>query len=325
MKHMKHILSIMTASVLLFSCERHIDINPDGPDRMLVMNAMISSSDTVHQAFFYVSGKGSAEVDRNMDVDLKVYVNGNLVSESSGTAEYGKGVDFHAAVSEGDMIRLSASSGDLKAEGEVRAARSVPFEIIDTSLVQRPGKEDYTRCVVKVNDPGGERNFYMFEALQSTFYTLRDEPYSGPMKQGDTVEVSLRALDIDCRNEPLLNRNVSADFDSESFYRQFCLFTDETFEGGSYTFNLLLPRIRTFEAGHGALHGVYVVDTRRSLSLRLLSFDRQTYNYISSWLLNESDLDGSLFVDPVPYPDNVGGGGIGFITAMGGTDVIVQR
>lgn len=34
---------------------------------------------------------------------------------------------------------------------------------------------------------------------------------------------------------------------------------------------------------------------------------------------------GSLFVDPVPYPDNVGGGGTGFITSMGGTDVTVQR
>lgn len=70
---MRKIIAIVFYAFALISCERYIEINPAGPKRELVLNALIASSDTTHYISVSVSRKDAIEYPRV--VTLKSYVN----------------------------------------------------------------------------------------------------------------------------------------------------------------------------------------------------------------------------------------------------------
>ena len=158
-----------------------------------------------------------------------------------------------------------------------------------THLYKKSSKgSDYIKTLgmgVHVKDKPGEKNYYMLQAWNFGYaYNKR--------------------LEIDNSSEPLLNPGINLSFsESDYFANGYNIFTDTGFEGGSHIFRISLRR--------GGLSGVTV---------RLLALDRQTYNYINAAWFENSDLAGLTFFAEKPYPTNVAGDGIGFVSVMTSTD-----
>lgn len=231
---------------------------------------------------------------------LECWVNGELVATSDNVEKadgllYHNVFKFRADFKAGDEVRVVVESEGMRAEATAVALDAPVIAGVDTTHLYKKSSKgsDYIKTLgmgVHVKDKPGEKNYYMLQAWNFGY------AYN-------------RQLEIDNSTEPLLNPGINLGYEggspseSDYFANGYNIFTDTGFEGGSHIFRISLRR--------GGLSGVTV---------RLLALDRQTYNYINAAWFENSDLAGLTFFADKPYPTNVAGDGIGFVSVMTSTD-----
>lgn len=289
----KIFILFLVASMAFFSCEEYIPVELPGPERMLLVNALMSTGDTTHTVCVGVSTHEKAE--KLKSGHLECWVNGELVATSDNVEKadgllYHNVFRFRADFEAGDEVRIVVESEGMGAEATTVALDAPVIAGVDTTHLYKKSSKgsDYIKTLgmgVHVKDKPGEKNYYMLQAWNFGYaYNKR--------------------LEIDNSSEPLLNPGINLSFsESDYFANEYNIFADTGFEGGSHIFKISLLR--------GGISGVTV---------RLLALDRKTYNYINAAWFENSDLAGLTFFADKPYPTNVTGDGIGFVSVMTSTD-----
>lgn len=294
----KIFILFLVASMAFFSCEEYIPVELPGPERMLLVSALMSTGDTTHAVCVGVSTHEKAE--KLKSGHLECWVNGDLVATSDNVEKadgllYHNVFRFRADFKAGDEVRIVVESDGMRAEATTVALDAPVIDGVDTTHLNRKSSKgsDYIKTLgmgVHVKDKPGEKNYYMLQAWNFGY------AYN-------------KQLEIDNSSEPLLNPGINLSYDSgtpsesDYFANGYNIFTDTGFEGDTHIFRISLRR--------GGLTGVTV---------RLLALDRKTYNYINAAWFENSDLAGLTFFADKPYPTNVTGDGIGFVSVMTSTD-----
>ena len=293
----KIFILFLVASMAFFSCEEYIPVELPGPERMLLVNALMSTGDTSHTVCVGVSTHEDAE--KLKSGHLECWVNGKLVAASDNVGEahgllYHNVFRFRADFKAGDEVRIVVESEGMRAEATTVALEAPVLAGVDTTHIYKKNKSGNPYKAlgmgVRVKDKPGEKNYYMLQVWD----------FGGSYS---------RLLDIDNSSEPFLNSGMNLNYDSEDpsptnyFANKYNIFTDKGFEGGIHVFKVSLNR-----------------SLPAKVTVRLLALDRMTYNYINAAWFEETDLSALAFFPGKPYPTNVTGDGIGFVSLMTSTD-----
>ena len=276
-----------------FSCEEYIPVELPGPERMLLVNALMSTGDTSHTVCVGVSTHEKAVELKSGH--LECWINGELVVTSDNVEEadgllYHNVFRFRADFKAGDKVRIVVESEGMRAEATTVALDAPVLAGVDTTHLYKKSSKgsDYIKTLgmgVHVKDRPGEKNYYMLQAWNFGYaYNKQEEG----KKKGKK------------RRKKGRNRSGSEAEDGANGYKRG---TDTGGEGGSHIFKISWRR--------GGISGVTV---------RLLALDRKTYNYINAAWFENSDLAGLTFFADKPYPTNVTGDGIGLVSVMTSTD-----
>lgn len=314
----KIIIALCACCLAAASCEKYIDIKPNGPDKMLIINALLSPCDSVHQAHIFLSTQRKANELDSVGV-FRAYLNGQLCGETSGLIS--RVVEFRADLKPGDRVKLEVDCGDMHAESEATVKEPVALPQLDTSVVSYVDNKGKTHKVtqfrIRIDDRKGENNYYMLQAFSEHLdYVLEVKPDVNTSSHvGDTIYYYRSDKVIDTSNEPLLYKDltIGEGDDAETFINNpYYLFTDETFRDGSYTLNV---SVEDFEPGRvsDSDYGYYIRRRVERNVFRLHTLSRDAYNYINSFAIENSDLAGYFFFEAGTYPQNVKGG-LGFVT-----------
>lgn len=287
----------LVASMAFFSCEKYIPVDLPGPERMLLVNALMSTGDTLHTVYAGISTQ--EEADWLESGHLECWVNGKLVATTDELGKtsrtiYHRTFRFKADFKAGDEVRIVVESDGMRAEA-VTVALDEPLLVgVDTMHIYKKSKNGNPYKAlgmgVHVKDKPDEKNYYMLQVWDF-----------------DKYQTCL--LEIDNSSEPLLNTGMNLNFDNEDpsphnyFANKYNIFTDKGFEGGTHVFKVSLDR-----------------SLPAKVTVRLLALDRKTYNYINTAWFEEADLSALTFFSDKPYPTNVTGDGIGLVSVMTSTD-----
>ncbi len=288
---------MLIASLALLSCEKYIPVEFTGPEKMLVVNALMATGDTTHTVYAGISTY--SEVLRLESGRLECWVNGKLAAtvgepEKSDRTIYHNMFRFRADFKAGDEVKIVVESDGMRAEATTVVLDAPVLAGVDTThLNKKSSGGGFFKTLgmgVHVKDKPDEKNYYMLQVW-----------YFG--------EYYRKQLEIDNSSEPFLNSGIntsvgSNDMASDSYFsNKYNIFTDKGFEGGSHIFKISL-----------------VGKSLSDVTVRLLALDRKTYNYINTAWFDDSDLaDWWFFVDK-PYPANVTGDGIGLVSVMTSSD-----
>lgn len=169
----KIIIALCACCLAAASCEKYIDINPGGPDKMLIINALLSPCDSVHQAHIFLSTQRKAEALDSVGV-FRAYLNGQLCGETSGLIS--RVVTFRADLKPGDLVKLEVDCGDMHAESEATVKEPVMLPQLDTSMVSYVDNKGKTHKVtqfrIKIEDRKGGRTTTICCRLSESIWTM---------------------------------------------------------------------------------------------------------------------------------------------------------
>lgn len=109
----------LVASMAFISCEEYIPVDLPGPEKMLLVNALMSTGDTTHTVCVGVSTHEKAE--KLKSGHLECWVNGELVATSDNVEKadgllYHNVFKFRADFKAGDEVRVVVESEGMRAE-----------------------------------------------------------------------------------------------------------------------------------------------------------------------------------------------------------------
>lgn len=293
----KIFILLVVSAVALFSCEKYIPVDLPGPEKLLQVNALMTTGDTLH--FVYAGISTHKEVTRLESGRMECWVNGRLVATSDTLERASKAYTqnvfrFKADFKAGDEIRIVVESDGMRAEATTVAPDAPILAGVDTvHLKKKTSKGEYYKTLglgVHVKDNPDEKNYYMLQVWR----------FGGSYNS---------QLEIDNSSEPLLNSGLNTDYNggassSDNYFSNgYNIFTDKGFEGGSHIFRISLSS--GFSSG---------------VTVRLLALDRKTYNYINAVWFEQADISSLTFFTPKPYPTNVTGDGLGLVSVMTSAD-----
>ena len=229
---------------LLAACTRTLFPDPTGPEKMIALEARLSTADTLHT--LYASYSLHDDVVPADDLTISCYINGEKKAETTDYEAYtthANAYRLRADIAPGDIVRIVAVSPDgaAEAEAEVTAPPAPLLERVeidgDLSGVGL-GKTLLVR--IRLKDTPGERNWFRMQLFrhQETFDVVKEE-HLGPARAlaarcgHVTAEVFPQT-----EKEPLLNPTASEpanQWDRDYFLNRHNFFTDELFTDGSYT------------------------------------------------------------------------------------------
>jgi hypothetical protein len=288
---------LLIASIVAVSCEEYIPVNLSGPEKMLVVNALMSTGDTVHTVYAGISLH--SETKRLDSGHLECWVNGSLSAMSdtlvrkNGTV-YHNAFLFKADFEAGDEVVVVVEAGGMRAEAKTTAPGAPVLAAVDTVHMARTTSDgDVAETLglgIHVKDRPVEKNYYMLQAWG---------------RGGNSGQL----LEMDNSMDPLLNSGLKVNYGEgpDFFSNGYNIFTDEGFEGKTHIFKVSVSK--------GWHNGVKV---------RLLALDRNTYEYINSVWFEESGFKASYLLADKPYPANVTGDGIGLVSVMTSCDYLID-
>ncbi len=321
---MRKIAVTVFFALALVSCERYIEINPSGPKRELVLNALIASSDTTHYVSVSVSRKDAVEYPRT--ATLKAYVNGMLRDEVTVAGFIGSEhrIPFKALIRSGDKLRVNVTADTLSASVSTHVISAPTLNLLDSSSYVRLNyfgeKENCVYVKARVQDIKGESNHYTLVAYQEVSWVVESSG-SDEVAVGDTLRVTRRLLSTDNSLDPMLHREIAIG-DNLLASNPFNLFTDEGFADGTCNLTLLIQNpFSGEEVEYRRIGRKYItVIPHYDLYLRVLNISPETFRYYSCLSDQYTMLGDPNFVDYPSFPNNVDGG-LGYVSA-GGSDEI---
>lgn len=321
---MRKILAIVFCAFALISCERYIEINPAGPKRELVLNALIASSDTTHYISVSVSRKDAIEYPRV--VTLKSYVN-DIPSDEVTVSGFSKSehkIPFKASISTGDRMRIEVVTDTLSASASASVSSAPVLKLLETSsfteLSDEGNEENYVYVKANIQDIIGEANCYTLVAYQDVSWVV-ELSGSDEVSVGDTLRVTRRLLSTDNSLDPMLHKEVAIG-NNTLISNTFNLFTDEGFPDGACDITLLIKNPFTGEQQERRDGGSTIAVPHYDLYLRVLNISTETFRYYSC-LSDQYTLIGDTYlVDYPSFPSNVDGG-LGYVSAGGADEVFL--
>ena len=170
---------------LLAACTRTLFPDPTGPEKMIALEARLSTADTLHT--LYASYSLHDDVVPADDLTISCYINGEKKAETTDYkpyTTYANAYRLRADIAPGDIVRIVAVSPDgaAEAEAEVTAPPAPLLERVeidgDLSGVGL-GKTLLVR--IRLKDTPGERNWFRMQLFrhQETFDVVKEE-HLGP-------------------------------------------------------------------------------------------------------------------------------------------------
>lgn len=120
---MKNTFLSLSVLCLAFSCQTPVFIEPIGPEKELVLQARLLTSDEQHTVYASYSFHDNCEPAE--DITVSCYVNGQLVAVTSEDTRLGQyreaAYQFKATIQPGDSVRIEAIGPDNRAVARIKA------------------------------------------------------------------------------------------------------------------------------------------------------------------------------------------------------------
>ncbi len=351
MKKIQGISLITTILIAFAACTNEIPLRIDNDQEMLILNSIMSTNDSVHHAFIAVSkvtGTGKAP-----DALLTCFVNGKEVSKGALvkndtkdplTGEYydhrtSSEFTFEADIKPGDIVRLEAVRGSLKASSEVIAPEAPSISSVDTVSMQRWNK-DYdlyimcTKFTVTVDDKYGVDNWYRFDVWTHQDVVDHFTDQDGNETHPDIARTQYFQPGFDSSEDQILNDGYGA-MSSEllgnlSVRNKAMVFSDKLFRGKrgkiriwieNQNINSVWPSFyrdedevdEDDEYGGDNYYYASSCDFKCRVDLMVKAISFEEYNYMKA--LNNCETFGYTVdpvVEPTTIPSNVSGA-LGFV------------
>lgn len=327
------ILTILSTALIAASCTNTTYLDFPGTEPLIVMNAQISTSDSVHVVKLSKSTLSVADGLRGAVVTASVERDGTstpvTVTEQPVSDEYGSernpvDYSFKFKFRPGDRLTLKASAASLPdASATVTAPDAVEIVSVDTVSV-KPGKnEDPNRSKylvrVKIKDIPGQQNYYRISptydekvVFKVSYWDYNEETMEYErVFTGETEEYEAfdRRVTIDLSSEPLFSGGSSLGggllddlIDSEYGTYSYNTFTDSAFEDSEYTLRIyvFLDLIVTAAADAEEIESAHA-----EIKMNVWSMSFEQFHYLKA--INY-DSDMGVFAEAVTIPSNVEGG-----------------
>ena len=319
-------LCLLLAAVC--SCAGRIQL-ADEADRNLVMNAILSTSDSVHTV--YVCYGSLNRLSSVPDCTVKCYVNGGYVS--SGTlGPSDSDIEFKAFFGPGDEIRLEAETSDGDYAKSVVVAPSpgcvskASFDTVRLKLPTEDNVRDYLRIISTVSDIKNESDWYRISLLRHSKAILTAEGTYSRYREGQVVLDETLSLKTFNYLDPVLYSGISLSGDedidkSNYFSNTLNIFSDSSFENGECDMSLLVqPNLYSKPAAYSG-GDEFLLESE--IIVRLSAMSRDSFNYLNAFQLESSDAAGIYLICPYPFPSNVAGG-LGYVAVFSDYDYVLK-
>ena len=290
-------LLILFSFIILYSCEKIIDINISDKDKKIVINSIISTDSLVK---VNVSKSLNILDDQNAiflnDAVVNLYEDGNFIEQlpldSNGTY---KSKNFYPLVNKKYKIEVSCN-GLTSVSAENKIPQKVPIISIDTVSVQTD-INNAIEFTMKFTDPVNDTNYYFLEA--KTRYNEYNY-FTGELE--NSYMSNLYIYTVDNIVDVDVNQNGGI------------VFTDNLINGQTYSLKFNIDKYNFYN------------DTNK-VYFYLNSVSKDFYLYIKSYSLNQENMDNP-FAEPVQVYENIKNGyGIfaGFSSYKDSINVIGQE
>ncbi len=323
----------MVSALWLTGCEHEIPYNPGNHKPLLIMNALLNTGEEENYVYLHLSeGKSIGQIKQ---ATLSLYVNGQLVEEPQPIIPLKKApmtFCLRTAFHPGDHIRLEATAeeGNYRVESEGIVPQPVKELQVDTCITKIfrwGGMKDYRRILITLHDLPDEKNYYRLEV--SNHYHIQAR-YPVPSLNEDGSQVTdedgtplywFKDTTFNYTDRELINREdiiltdghisySDEDEDNEMFptiNNKYNIFTDNQFPNSSATLKVYTALDVIYLERYESVHS-----SPLSLSVRILSLNRNEYLYFKGLnSMDDDDYDVTL-MEPVSLPSNVKGG-LGFV------------
>lgn len=293
-------LLLLAACLPAASCYQDIDMERYRPEPTLVLNCILSpgvaATATVSQTVFFTDHReGTPAVT---DTEVRLIVNGRPAATMTYDEESGRYVsDFRPQA--GDTVTVEASTARGRARGQAVLPAAVPITKVSLSgrnfedkdiMIAVPGGVVYGRSYevtyrITFTDPAGRRDYYCIRVETDDGYSASNIDYSHD--------------EVFTDQQPLIE---GADTDTKIYGDEGRTFTDDLFDGQTYTMRLVEKN--ELPSGKKA---------SRPRKVILYALSEAYYRYLTG-ILNEDEesVTGNLtdwgLAEPSPHYSNVSGG-----------------
>ncbi len=303
---MNKILSAVFAAAAIMSlasCEKEIKFNGKQQETSIVMLSLAEPgqdmSVIVRQSAFILDKDGDNTMRKGLpDAKVKAYIGGSnepIPFVYSGTDEYNGKFICGYAPKAGDRIRIEAEADGFKsASAETAVPREAVFEAV--SIRQETGDAYEANNIyikIKIDDPAGEKNFYRLNLIHNYKYDPGLWMDSGDGEPEEEFEFGSSNMVFYSYDPIFTKRNGSGIFDMDRDQEIRNYFTDNMFDGESYTFEIY------FKTGYS---------NTVSFDIILETMSKEYYEYMASLDAYYDSDDFAIFSEPVQVFCNVRNG-----------------
>lgn len=311
-----HTLFIIVLSVLaLTSCHDDFDIKTVKAEPRLILYCMPTVGDTT--AIQLMRSLPVNQTGQVVPIDgarISYTVNGQPATVIA------KGNGHYKAVARqtvGDHISIEAEADELPAvSAQTTILDAVPISDVETKAVTVYSdyweeSENYLQLTASFTDPADTKDYYAVQ-VKSLLFWRNDDSY-GDMPDPDEVIVDTTAAvcTVYTESDPVLKKLNSIDYDfgyDNNAYENFYVFTDDDFNGKTYTLHLNLDR-NVAQVGWHYVSPYYYVE--------LYHITPEFYHFVSTiGSIDNSDLAKAGLSNITPNVGNVRNG-IGMAAGFG--------
>jgi hypothetical protein len=316
MKHIHTLFLLALLSVLaLASCRDDFDIKTVKGEPRLILYCMPTEGDTT--SIQLMRSLPVNQTGRVVPIDgarISYTVNGQpatIIAEGNG---HYKAVARQAV---GDRISIEAEADSLPAvSAQTTILEPVTLGDVSSKVVSVYSDDyeqtvDYLQLTVPFTDPAGTKDYYAVQ-VKSLLFWRNDDSY-GDMPDPDEVIVDTTAAvcTVYTESDPVLKKLNSIDYDfgyDNNAYENFYVFTDDDFNGKTYTLHLNLDR-NVAQVGWHYVSPYYYVE--------LYHITPEFYHFVSTiGSIENSDLAKAGLSNITPNVGNVRNG-IGMVAGFG--------
>lgn len=315
MKQIHTILIIVLSVLALTSCQDDFDIKTVKAEPRLILYCMPTVGDTT--AIRLLRSLPVNQTGQVVPIDgarISYTVNGQpatIIAEGNG---HYKAVARQAV---GDRISIEAEADGLPAvSAQTTILDAVPISDVATKEVTVYSdyweeSDNYLQLTASFTDPADTKDYYAVQ-VKSLLFWRNDDSY-GDMPDPDEVIVDTTAAvcTVYTESDPVLKKLNSIDYDfgyDNNAYENFYVFTDDDFNGKTYTLHLNLDR-NVAQVGWHYVSPYYYVE--------LYHITPEFYHFVSTiGSIENSDLAKAGLSNITPNVGNVRNG-IGMVAGFG--------
>ncbi len=282
MKFNKYILGL-SIIIILFSCEKIIDIEIDEKDKKIVVNGILSTDSVVK-----VNISKSLNILDRQDVlylnnaTVKLYENGSFIEQLNYTENGNYKTSIFKPIL-GNTYKVEVeSSGLTSVNAENKIPNHIAINSIDTLTIEQQEDDMYgygkqLECNVNFTDPANEKNYYYLfaKAYSPTDYDNFGNPTSYAYQ---TIYFN--------SNDNIIESRIN--------WGEGIVFSDNLIDGETYSLKLLISKYDFYE------------DTNK-VFFYLNSVSKDFYLYAKSYE-QHMNAKGNPFVEPVQVYENITNG-----------------